>query len=222
MIRAVLFDAVGTLIRLREPVGDTYARFAAAAGIRVSADALQSAFATVLRGMPPMVFPACTGEALRAAERDWWRTVVRSTFDTAGVSGCGTDLEPIFTALFDHFAGSAAWQCAAGALEVLTALRARGLATGMVSNFDYRLPALLGALQLAPLLDTIVLPADAGAAKPDARIFALALSRLGVGAEDTLYVGDDAEHDMAGATRAGLRAVDVATLANLRALLTMV
>jgi HAD superfamily hydrolase (TIGR01509 family) len=89
----------------------------------------------------------------------------------------------------------------------------------MVSNFDHRLPAVLEALGLAPLLDVVVLPADAGAAKPDPRIFQLALARLGVAAAEALYVGDDAEDDVAGATAAGLRAVDVATVADLAALL---
>ena len=56
----------------------------------------------------------------------------------------------------------------------------RGAATGVVSNFDGRLPGILAGLGLAELLGVVMLPGEARAAKPDPRIFALALARLGV------------------------------------------
>lgn len=202
-LRAVLFDAVGTLIHLREPVGATYARLAGGG----DPTALQAAFAAALRRRPAMVFPTLTGAALRAAERRWWGELVAATFAAAGAP------LPVgaFERLWTHYAGAAAWQAAPGAAALLDELRRRGLRTGLVSNFDHRLPAVLEALDLAARFDAVVLPADAGAAKPDARIFRLALERLGVAAGEALYVGDDAEDDIAGATAAGLRALDVST-----------
>jgi putative hydrolase of the HAD superfamily len=92
------------------------------------------------------------------------------------------------------------------------------LRTGIVSNFDHRLPAVLEALALAPLFDLVVLPGDVGAAKPDARIFVHALQRLGLRPEEAVYVGDDADDDIAAAERAGLRAIDAAALPDLRSL----
>ena len=47
--------------------------------------------------------------------------------------------------------------------------------------------------------------AGAGAAKPDPRIFARLLEVAGVPADAVLHVGDDAEADVEGARRAGLR-----------------
>jgi putative hydrolase of the HAD superfamily len=85
----------------------------------------------------------------------------------------------------------------------------------VVSNFDRRLLAILDGLGLAELLDVIVLPSDAGAAKPSPLIFRFALERLGVAADRALYVGDDAEHDVEGARRAGLESVDVRKLESL-------
>ncbi len=201
---AVLFDAVGTLIHLREPVGTTYARLAGCG----DPAALDAAFAAALRARPPMVFPGLAADAVRAAERAWWQALVRDVFAAAG-----TPLGPeAFDALWTHYAGAAAWQPAPQAHDVLRALRAAGVRTAMVSNFDHRLPGVLAAVALAPLFDTIVLPADAGAAKPDPRIFHLALARLGVAPAAALYVGDDAEDDIAGATAAGLRALPAAEL----------
>jgi putative hydrolase of the HAD superfamily len=215
---AVLFDAVGTLLHLREPVGATYARLAAAHGIVLDAVAAGVAFSRALRTMPPMVFPECVAAQRFAAEREWWRVLVRATFAAAGGISSGPTFERCFAALFAHFATAAAWRVVPHAPEVLAALRAAGLRTGIVSNFDHRLPALLDALHLAPWFDTVVLPGDAAAAKPDARIFAVALRRLGVSAEAAVYVGDDAEDDIAGARGAGLQAIDVTVLPDLRAL----
>ena len=209
------------MIHLREPVGDTYARCAREHGVALSAPAAHIAFARVLRAMPPMVFPGLGPAQVQEQERAWWRTVVGSVFAAAGAAE-HADCERCFERLFAHYAGADAWRCAEGAAEGLQRLRERGLRTGMVSNFDHRLRPLLAALGLAPLLEVVVLPADAGAAKPDSRIFALALARLAVRADAAVYVGDDAEDDLAGAQRAGLRALDVRAVGDLRDLVSQI
>jgi putative hydrolase of the HAD superfamily len=211
----VLFDAAGTLIHLREPVGETYARAARAQGVGTDPGELQPAFARLLRSMPPMVFPGRSRAEIAVCERGWWRALVWRVFDSVGVAARMTGFDACFDELFAYFATAAAWRCADGATPLLRQLRERGVATGVVSNFDLRLPGLLDALGLASWLDVVVLPADAGAAKPDPAIFALALDRLAVHAEDAVYVGDDAEEDVAAARRAGMRAVDVATVSDL-------
>lgn len=53
----------------------------------------------------------------------------------------------------------------------------------------------------------LIASAQAGASKPDPRIFALACERLGTGAGETVMVGDDPWSDVDGATGAGLRSV---------------
>lgn len=218
MIRAVLFDATGTLIALREPVGETYARVARAHGAPISAWRLEDAFRRIFSQAPPMVFPDASPEARPALERDWWRRVVRATLLAADSSRRVDDFEACFAELWDRFSTPEAWQARPGARALLDSLRRRGLRSAVVSNFDSRLPAILQGLGLAELLDTIVLPADAAVAKPDAAIFSVALGRLGVEPEEAIFVGDDAERDLEGARRAGLQAVDVASLATLDAL----
>lgn len=210
-LRAVLVDAVGTVMRLREPVGTTYARLAGTG----DPAALQAAFAATLHRRPPMAFPGLAPEAVRAAERHWWQELVEAVFAAAGAALPGG----AFDRLWAHYAGAEAWQPAPGAHALLRGLRQRGLRTGMVSNFDHRLPAVLAALELAALLEVVVVPADVGAAKPDPRIFHAALTRLGVAPAAALYVGDDADDDIAGATAAGLRALDVARVGNLEEIL---
>ncbi len=217
-LHAVLFDAAGTLIRLRRPAGDTYARRMREFGVALPAARLDEAFHRVLRAAPPMVFPHATAAEIPALERGWWREVVRQTLRATDGTARLRDFDACFEALFADFASATAWEAAPRAREVLDTLRRRGLRLGVVSNFDHRLPALLEALDLAAPLELVLLPGEARAAKPDPRIFALALERLGVAASAALYVGDDADHDVAGARAAGLRALQVgpaATLAEL-------
>lgn len=60
---------------------------------------------------------------------------------------------------------------------------------------------------LAALLDVLVISEEVGVAKPDPRIFAIALERLGVAPGQALFVGDSPEHDLRGAAAAGVDAV---------------
>jgi putative hydrolase of the HAD superfamily len=214
-LRAVLFDAVGTLIGLREPVGETYARLARSHGIEISASRIGEAFVQSFERAEPMVFPEAAAAEIEAREREWWRGVVHSAFRAADGAADLSDFDACFERLYRHFAASGAWRPLPGSRELLQGLRDRGLATAVVSNFDRRLAPILEGLGLRSLLDALVLPSDARAAKPDPRIFAVALERLGVSAAAALFVGDDRARDVEAARRAGLRAVDVGGLAKL-------
>ena len=52
-----------------------------------------------------------------------------------------------------------------------------------------------------------VISREVGVAKPDPRIFAIALERLGVTAAEAVYVGDSPKHDIEGAHASGIKAV---------------
>jgi putative hydrolase of the HAD superfamily len=214
-LRAVLFDAVGTLIRLREPVGRTYARFGADHGARIPESRLEEAFARCLAAAPAMVFPGQPLLRAEAEERAWWRRLVLDTFRAADGAVQPRSPEALFDELWQHYAGAEAWELAPGAREALLAVRGRGLATGIVSNFDQRLRPVLRALGVHHLFHAIVLPGEVGAAKPDRAIFDAALKRLGLAGEQAAYVGDRAVEDVAGSRAAGLRPVDAGSLATL-------
>jgi putative hydrolase of the HAD superfamily len=220
-LRAVLFDAAGTLLELREPLGETYARVAGCHGVRLPAWRIEDAFERVLRSAPARVFPGAPLEESARRERAAWRAVVRDTFRAADQSARFDDpggFDACFGELWDHYASPGAWRPREGAAAALAELARRGLALGVVSNFDQRLPGILAGLDLAKHLRAVVLPARAGAAKPDPRIFAHALAELGVAAGETVFVGDDAAADLDGARAAGLHACDVTRLASLREL----
>jgi putative hydrolase of the HAD superfamily len=215
LIRAVLLDAVGTLVALREPVGETYARFASQHGVAIPAERIGPAFRRAFAAAPPPALAGARAEAAAAHERAWWRALAAEAFRAADPDQRFADFDACFDALWRHYASPSAWRARAGAGEALVALRAAARRTAVVSNFDQRLPAILAGLGLAPLLDACVLPADAGAAKPDPRIFRAALAALGVAASQAAFVGDDPARDLEPARALGMRTLDVRSLATL-------
>ena len=95
----------------------------------------------------------------------------------------------------------------ADAREVLAALKASGPLI-LVSNHT-ALPQLgkIAALGFDGLFDAVVTSEEAGAEKPAARIFEIALERAGVRAEEAVMIGDDPETDIAGAAALGMRSI---------------
>jgi HAD superfamily hydrolase (TIGR01509 family) len=90
-----------------------------------------------------------------------------------------------------------------GVREALASLQKRGLTLAVVANWDSALPQHLDRLGLAHFFAAIVTSADACAAKPDPRIFNVALDRIGIDAQRALHIGDS-EADERGAAAAGL------------------
>ncbi|MGH0034848.1 MAG: HAD-IA family hydrolase [Myxococcota bacterium] len=205
--RGVLVDAAGCLIHPREPVGATYARAARRQGVDLPAWRVDDAFRRVVARAEPMVFPDVPPAARPERERAWWRGVVRSTFLAVDSTVRFPDAEALFAGLFEHFAGGGAWSLAPGARQALATLRADGLALGVASNFDHRLPDILEELEMAILFDSITIPSTCGFAKPDPAFFRAATSALGTAPGETLHLGNDPERDVAAARAAGLAAL---------------
>jgi putative hydrolase of the HAD superfamily len=213
-IRAVLFDATGTLIELRESVGESYARFAESHGVRLPAWRLADGFARIVAGRPPRVFPGARPDEVAALERSWWRDVVRDTFRATDQTVSFDDFEAFFAEVFGWYATAEAWRLREGVADALAALAARGLRQGVLSDFDYRLTEVLESLGIASFFETVTLAGAVGASKPDPQIFAAALETFGLPTGEVVYVGDDPDRDLEGARRAGLPAIDVTSLAS--------
>ena len=94
-----------------------------------------------------------------------------------------------------------------GTVETLSTLKDAGYRVGLISNCGEDVSRLWHTTPFAPLMDAAVLSFDAGLAKPDRRIYDLAVGRLGVTAEHCLYVGDGTDGELSGASRAGMTAV---------------
>jgi len=96
-----------------------------------------------------------------------------------------------------------------GAVETITALRARGLKTGLITVCSEDVALMWPETEFHGLFDVEVFSATCGLRKPDPRIYRLALHELGVEPEEATFVGDGANDELAGAERIGMRAIGV-------------
>ncbi|MGD0603605.1 MAG: HAD-IA family hydrolase [Streptosporangiaceae bacterium] len=93
-------------------------------------------------------------------------------------------------------------------LPFMRELRSRGIKIAVISNCDENTRDLLVGFGVAALSDALILSNEAGAAKPAAQIYQLALDKLGVNAESVLFVDDNATY-CAGAAAVGMHAVQM-------------
>lgn len=94
--------------------------------------------------------------------------------------------------------------------DVLRELRVRGLSLAICSNWDWDLGEAVVEVGLADLVDVQVSSAWAGARKPHPRIFRHTLEKIGVAANDALFVGDTWGPDVAGPLAMGMTPAYVA------------
>lgn len=200
-IRAVFFDAVGTVILPEPPATDIYAAVARQHGLKLDAATIRRRFIESFHAEETIDRDRgwVTSED-REVER-WRRIVSASLRELADPGDC-------FAELYDHFARPDAWRVPAEAAEVFRTLQARGIVLGLASNYDSRLsPVIAGHAELAPLRDRVVVSAAVGFRKP-ARVFFEQVTHVaGCRPGETLLVGDDLDNDYNGAAAAGLETV---------------
>ena len=99
------------------------------------------------------------------------------------------------------------WALRSDAIEVLAAIRARGLRTALVSNVGKQaLEKALLKLDLKSFFQILVSRNDVSALKPSGEGIRLALNRLNVPEQRTLFVGDSVD-DIQAAREAGTRVI---------------
>jgi putative hydrolase of the HAD superfamily len=127
----------------------------------------------------------------------------------------GLGLAPSPGALADALAARAAmydrwFHPRDGAVETLGELKRRGYPVGLISMCAPDTPALWSASALAPFVDRTVFSSEVALRKPDAAIYELACSILGVAPSDCLYCGDGSYGELTGAASAGMTAFLIA------------
>jgi putative hydrolase of the HAD superfamily len=200
-IKAIFFDAAGTLFTVNGSVGDIYARLAREHGKDVAVADLELGFRRSFATAPSMAFPGAAVEQISTLEKQWWKTLVQNVFTPLGAF---PRFDAYFDALFDFFARAEAWRLYPETAATLEQLRQQGFTLGVISNFDSRLFGLLDGLGIAQFFDPVVISTQAGAAKPEATIFKQALTRAGSSPAEAIHIGDSYEADITGAQQAGL------------------
>ena len=201
MIKAIFFDAAGTLFYLTKTVGDHYAYVGREFGLNLDARQLEHAFHAAWKKMP--LRPATDGPR-EDDDKGWWRELVSRVFDHVTPSLSEVDRDNFFEVAYDHFAEPGVWELYPEVPDVLEQLRPR-FQLAVVSNFDGRLRLVLQRLGISRFCSHIFISSELGADKPDPEIFRRAITIIGLQPDEVLHVGDDAERDSKAAAAAGLR-----------------
>ena len=195
-IRAILLDALGTLMHFDPPAPLLRSALRERLGVEVD-DAVAAAAIKVEIGF----YRAHLHEGRDAASLASLRR--RSAEAMRPVLGVDADGEALTEALM----AALRFRAYPDVSPALRALRADGMRLIVVSNWDASLQERLAETGLAELVDGAVASAVLGSAKPEREIFDHALALAGVPARAAVHVGDSPEADVAGALAAGLRAV---------------
>jgi putative hydrolase of the HAD superfamily len=197
MIRAVAFDAVGTLLHPQPSAAEIYAEVGARFGSRLPVREIQARFRAAFSRQEALD-GAAGMRTDETRERCRWQHIVAEVLDDVA------DPAACFAALYEHFRRPEAWRLDPEAEMVLAELRRRGRRLALASNYDERLRSLS---MLFPEVDEVVISAEVGWRKPAPEFFGVLCDRLQLPAHAVAFVGDDRVNDFEGARRAGLHAV---------------
>lgn len=204
-IRGIFFDAGGTLIEPRYPVGEIYAALAAEFGQQVDPLRLQANFYRLFPLQPALAFRAdLPPETRQRKEMEWWRQLVSEVFADLGPFPA---FEPYFTQLYHSFEKAELWQLVEGVLPTLEILRDRGFILGIASNFDSRLFSILREMGLSGYFSAVKISSMCESAKPAPYLFRLLLDELGLEPGETVHIGDSWREDIEGALGTGMMAI---------------
>ena len=201
-LRAVFLDIGDTVMRPNPSWEHVYAMAFQEFGFEVDMDDLHAALRRAYHhggwGMDGGFDPT--------EETSFQRTVA---IDAAAIAELGLQPMPdaFYRRLSELFMVTSHWHIFPDAYPALTALQARGLVVGAVSNWVWNLPELLHALDLVKQFDFIAASARIGFEKPHPRIFQWALEQANVPAETVIHVGDHVDADVAGARGVGMEGV---------------
>jgi beta-phosphoglucomutase len=192
----IIFDVGGTLLAFHEPA--PFQEFLAAAGLPATEDDTRQFHRRLIS---IIVARRDDAQGLGANEKDlydWWHGIFAEAWphrsDLAAEMG-----HWLLAGRFDRLF--------ADALPALEALQGMGLPMAILSNFGTHLRNTLKHFDLLRFFEFEVISAEVNLAKPDPRIFDLAVSKANAPRQRLLYVGDHVGDDIEGAIGAGLDAV---------------
>jgi putative hydrolase of the HAD superfamily len=203
-VRAVVFDAVGTLLRPEPAVGDAYAQAGRRFGSTRDAAEVQARFRVAWQAEEARDRDAGGLSTDDARERRRWQAIVAQVFPEV------TRQDELFIALWDHFADAANWQLFDDVAETWRELERRELVLAVASNFDDRLPGICQSLEPLARCRHVFASSAIGYRKPALEFYDRVARALDLPAESILMVGDDFENDVVAARQAGWTALLIA------------
>jgi putative hydrolase of the HAD superfamily len=201
--RAVFFDAGETLVYPHPSFPELLSAVLRKEGIEVAPDTIRERLPVVAD-----LFTKATSEGelwstSPERSRRFWAEVYRTLLTDLGL----TFTDALTETLYAVFTDVSNYRVFPDAVPVLEKLRNARLSLGLISNFEEWLERLLDAVEVSGFFESRVISGIEGMEKPDPRIFRLALDRLGVEAEEAVYVGDNVTYDVEPAQAVGMTGV---------------
>ncbi len=204
--KVIFLDAVGTLFGVRGSVGKIYSAIAREFGVSTTSAAVNQAFYASFQASPPLAFGEISLMELPEREYAWWEAIARATFTQVGVIDQFEDFDAFFNRLYGYFALPDAWVLYPDVKKMLYRWQEiEEIELGIISNFDTRIYAILDTFGLMQFFKTITLSSVIGSAKPEPKIFQVALKKHHCAPNQALYIGDSVENDYKGAKAAGIK-----------------
>lgn len=139
------------------------------------------------------------GGRISESWRDYFRIIL------GAVNVPAESYETIIDSLWSAHNRVGLWTAVAeGALEAVAALKQMGFRLGVVSNAEGQVERDLNGAGFRGVFETVIDSQVVGVEKPDPAIFEIAIERMKLDREKTLFVGDLPSVDVEGARAAGL------------------
>ena len=209
-IQAVLFDVNGTLVRIQteddmEQIFRSVAHFLTYQGIDLCREQVRDLYFRTLKEQQrasPEKHPEFDAVGI-------WRSIIDEhlTDFTRALPPAKLDQMPLFLAEMSRGISRHRLGLYPHVREVLDVLRERYPLAVVTDAQSAYARGELHRVGLLGYFDPIVISGDYGFRKPDRRLFQFALDRVGVPAENAVYVGNDMHRDIFGAREAGLTTV---------------
>lgn len=199
-LKAVAFDAVGTLIEPVPGVAQAYRDAALKVGLDLPAELIHQRFRTVF-GADESGIDHKTNEE---NELKRWRGIVGICLPELTESLANR----VFEDLWRHFAEPASWRLFPDVLPCLDFCRGKGLSVCVASNFDSRLRNVWEGLPgvKGQNIDLII-SSEVGTRKPGKAFYGEVIRHFGCGPESILFVGDDLVNDSQVPSELGFKTV---------------
>lgn len=194
MIKAVLFDLGGTLVKTVD-IPEIYRRILENHGVYVHTNQIKEAHEANEGKIDHIAAQLKIGYKFWY---DWNKSIMESL-------GFGKRSEYLGKKIADLWWGYADLELYSDVETTIQDLRAKDLKVGIVTNgFKYDYLVILEKLDLIDIFDIIVGPDSCGYGKPDKQIFLYTLDLLGLESTEVIYVGNEYKYDYIGAKNAGI------------------
>lgn len=202
-IRAVAFDAAGTLIRVDWEPGSFALKIAEQLGWNLPAPAADD-FRYRLGSLWNTYVDLNRTRDPELLDRFWFE-LCRGWLESNEITNFGSYRDAFWNGLYGP--DQTVFALYEDSLEVLEELHSLSVPIGIISNWDYSLHRIVDMLGLRSYLQFDLASLEEGPEKPDPHLFNLAADRFGLKTSEILYVGDNPIDDLQGARGAGMSAL---------------